>query len=172
MVQKIYTSAGPTVEHRQMAKTIDVSGAPIRAFQYMLVGSVAFGILFFVSLFCWTVLDAAEVAVPRPNVVVWPAVFAVVWATATVAWVRHVRRADDNPWVSVPGEQHLGRFVDHGGLARSSWARSIRDLSISAGEGERRDAEDGSGSGESGERCDERGDAESGERARRREREE
>ncbi|WP_436909834.1 hypothetical protein [Halosimplex marinum] len=111
-----------------MEKTVDISGWPTLAYQYLLSGSFAFAVLFVGAFALWKGLVALGVTVPRPNGAVWSVVFAVLWAALTVKWVRHLRAADGDWWGPIPREQYLGRFAGGGGLARHSWERSVGKL--------------------------------------------
>ncbi|WP_123538852.1 hypothetical protein [Halosimplex salinum] len=111
-----------------MDRTVDVSGWPTRAFQYLLGSSFVFGGLFVASFAVWKVSTAVGVTVPYTDGLLWPVAFAVLWAALTRKWVRHLRRADGDWWGPVPRDQYLGRFAGYGGLARHSWERAIDQL--------------------------------------------
>jgi len=111
-----------------MDKTVDVSGWPMRAVRYALVGCYAFGALFVLSYFVWRALTALGVPIPYRDGAVWPAVFAVVWVALTVTWMRALGRADGDWWGPIPREQYLGRFAGAGGLVRHSWEKAIDQL--------------------------------------------
>lgn len=111
-----------------MDKTVDVSGWPMRAVRYALTGCYAFGALFVLSFLLRRGLAALDVAIPYRDGVVWPAVFAALWAVLTVECVRVFERADGDRWGPIPREQYLGRFAEAGGLARYSWEKAIDEL--------------------------------------------
>jgi|GEM_PF-1385205 len=141
-----------------MAKTVDVSGWPMLAFKYALVGSVVFGVLFFVVLGVWTGISALGVTVPARGGAVWPAAFAVAYAVLTVAWIRRLRAADGNGWVSAPHDQEAGYLAGNLGLARSSWARAIRRYSAEVDPAEA-EGEEGDGDVAANEATDGKADA-------------
>jgi hypothetical protein len=137
-----------------MDRTVDVSGWATRAFQYALIGSVAFGLLFLVALAVWRGIATLGGTVPHPTSPVWSVTFATVWGVLTVAWVRHLRAIDGNPWASVPGGWGPGRLAGDAGLTRYSWARSIRGFSAGetserGSDGDSAEERDGETEGES-----------------------
>ncbi|MFC7139525.1 hypothetical protein ACFQMA_06695 [Halosimplex aquaticum] len=111
-----------------MAKTIDVSGWPMLAFQCVLGSVFVFGGLFVGAVLGWQALQAVGVTVPYTDGTLWLAVFGAPWIALTWLWVRHLRRADGEWWGPIPREQYLGRFAGGGGLARHSWERAVERL--------------------------------------------
>jgi len=111
-----------------MDRTVDISGWPKRAFQYVLASFIALGGLVFGGVVLGNLLDIVGVSLgfvwTLPGVVALGAL----WVVLTVAFVRQVRAGDGDWWGPIPREQYLGRFAGHGGLARHSWERSIERL--------------------------------------------
>ena len=111
-----------------MTRTVDFSGRPKRAIQYLLASSFVLGALVFAGVVLAGLLGVVGVTLRVELTAPVLAGVAVLWLVLTVFFVRRLRRGDGDWWGPVPPNQYVGRFAGHGGLARSSWERAVRQL--------------------------------------------
>jgi hypothetical protein len=111
-----------------MERTVDISGWPTLAYQYLVSSCLVFGALFLGGYVIFRVGVYAGVPIERFAGAPTVATAGVLWPTLTVLWVRHIRRADSGDRLAgVPREQYT-RLAGYGGLARYHWEKSTERL--------------------------------------------